>query len=298
VTAANHGGPGTGEGRAPGKAATHDLRRRVISACVLAPLGLLATYLGGWVFLIVCLAAAGAMLWEWTVLVQRHGDPRILVPGLAALGVATLLVGEGLPGAAIGMIAIGALFAGGVIAASPRHNPVSNAPFWATGGVIYAGTGLIGPTVLRGDPELGLTALLYLFAIVWTTDIFAYFAGRGIGGPLLWPQVSPNKTWAGAIGGIAGGVAAGTLVAYASGVDGLEMAGVLAVVLSILAQGGDLFESAVKRRFGAKDASRLIPGHGGVMDRLDGFVAAALAAALIGVLHQSATAAARGLLIW
>jgi phosphatidate cytidylyltransferase len=151
---------------------------------------------------------------------------------------------------------------------------------------------------LRRDPEWGFTALLFLFAIVWATDIFAFFCGRAIGGILLWPRVSPNKTWAGAIGGLAGGVAAGVAVAYASGVGKLGMAGVMALLLSVLAQAGDLFESAVKRRFGAKDASRLIPGHGGLMDRLDGFLVAAFAALLIGILRQGVDAPARGLLIW
>jgi len=164
--------------------------------------------------------------------------------------------------------------------------------------VFYAGAAMLGPAVLRNDAEWGFAALVFLFATVWLTDIFAYFAGRGVGGPLLWPAISPNKTWAGAVGGLAGGVAAGILVAYASGVERLAVVGVLALVLSVLAQGGDLLESVVKRRFGAKDAGNLIPGHGGVMDRLDGFLVAALAAALIGILHQGTVAPARGLLVW
>jgi phosphatidate cytidylyltransferase len=110
--------------------------------------------------------------------------------------------------------------------------------------------------------------------------------------------VSPNKTWAGAVGGVAGGVAAGTSVAYASGVDKLVAVGIVAFVLSILTQAGDLFESAVKRRFGAKDASGLIPGHGGLMDRLDGFLVAAFVALLIGMLRQGPDAPAQGLLVW
>ena len=147
-------------------------------------------------------------------------------------------------------------------------------------------------------PQLGFVALLFLFAIVWATDIFAYLVGRLMGGPLLWPDVSPKKTWAGAIGGLAGGVAAGAGVAYASIGMAPALAGGLALVLSIVAQGGDLFESAVKRRFGAKDASSLIPGHGGLMDRLDGFIVAALVGVLIGALHQGMATPAHGLLIW
>ena len=146
--------------------------------------------------------------------------------------------------------------------------------------------------------DWGLTALFFLFANVWITDIFAYFCGRAIGGPLLWPRVSPKKTWSGAIGGLVGGVAASVAVAYASGIGRLGIVGVMALVLSVLAQAGDLFESAVKRRFGAKDASHLIPGHGGLMDRLDGFLVAALAALLIGMIRQGTAAPARGLLLW
>jgi phosphatidate cytidylyltransferase len=169
---------------------------------------------------------------------------------------------------------------------------------WGAGGVIYAGIVLLCPVFLRSDPQFGLPALLFLFAIVWATDILAYFVGRAAGGPLLWRQVSPNKTWAGAVGGLLGGVAAGIAVAYASGGPRAAVAGVLALILSIVAQAGDLFESAVKRRFGIKDASNLIPGHGGMMDRLDGFLVAALAAVLIGILRQGLAAPARGLLAW
>jgi phosphatidate cytidylyltransferase len=133
---------------------------------------------------------------------------------------------------------------------------------------------------------------------VWATDIMAYLVGRSVGGPLLWPQLSPKKTWAGAIGGLAGGVAAGSLVAWASAGTKPLVAGILALVLSIAAQGGDLFESWIKRRFGAKDAGALIPGHGGMMDRIDGFLAAALLALLIGSLRLGMAASARGLLVW
>jgi phosphatidate cytidylyltransferase len=164
--------------------------------------------------------------------------------------------------------------------------------------VVYAGAALLAPVLLRCDPEWGLTALLFLCATVWITDIFAFFCGRAIGGPLLLPRVSPKKTWSGAIGGLVGGVAAGVLVAYASGVGKLGIIGLMAALLSVLAQAGDLLESAVKRRFGAKDASHLIPGHGGLMDRLDGFLVAAAAALVIGILRQGIAAPGRGLLVW
>jgi phosphatidate cytidylyltransferase len=275
--------------------AARNFRRRVASAAVLAPLVIAATYFGGWAFVVLCALAATAVLWEWTMLVARKPEPRIIAPGLAALVVATGLVGATEPTAAIAAIGVGTLLVGGLVAFWPG---CELPPFWAAGGVIYAGVVLLSPTLLRNDLQWGFQALLFLFAVVWATDIFAYLIGRGVGGPLLWPRVSPNKTWSGAIGGLFGGVAAGIAVAYASGGTRAAIAGVLALVLSMLAQAGDLFESAVKRRFGVKDTSHLIPGHGGVMDRLDGFLVAALAAVLIGILRQGVAAPARGLLAW
>jgi phosphatidate cytidylyltransferase len=272
--------------------------RRLASASVLAPTAIAVAYIGGWLFLGLCALAAAAILWEWTSLVFRGTDPRIFAPGLVALLVAMALTGEGQASAAIAMVAIAALLAGGIVAAWPRRYPGSNPAIWGAGGVVYAGIALLAPVLLRADPQFGFVALIFLFAIVWATDILAYSVGRLVGGPLLCPGVSPKKTWAGAIGGLAGGVAAGTGVAYASVGMAPALAGGLALILSIVAQGGDLFESAVKRRFGAKDAGSLIPGHGGVMDRLDGFIVAALVAVLIGSLHQGMATPARGLLIW
>ncbi len=190
--------------------------RRAASALVLAPLAIAAAYFGGWLFVGCCAVAAGIILWEWTSLAVRGTDMRILMPGLVALLVAMALAAERQPGAAIGTIVIGAMLAGGVVAALPRRYPAANPPLWGAAGVLYAGVAMLGPAILRGDPQYGFVALVFLFATVWATDIFAYLAGRAIGGPLLWPDLSPNKTWAGAIGGLAGGVAAGTLVAYAS----------------------------------------------------------------------------------
>ena len=294
-----HGAGATGKIATDAEAA-RNLTQRVISAAVLVPLGLICAYEGGWLFLMACTFAAVAILYEWTSLAIGRADLRILAPGVIAVFAATGFASAGMALWAIGAIAGGAVFAG--VAAWWGRFSDGTAPLWIVGGVIYAGAALLAPALLRGDPVAGLTAILFLFAIVWTTDIFAYFVGRAVGGPLLWPQVSPKKTWAGALGGLVGGVAAGALVAYASGGTKPAVAAALAFVLSIVAQGGDLFESAIKRRFGAKDASHLIPGHGGVMDRLDGFLVAALAAIVIGVLRQGLlqglAAPAQGLLIW
>jgi len=297
VIAPDHRAGRAGETVTPARG-SGNLMLRVASAAVLVPIALASTYLGGWIFLALCAVAAAAVLWEWASLVAGNGDPRILAPGLAALLGAAALVGLSLPGAAFGMIAIGVVLTGLVAVTWPRDGPASASVVWAAGGVAYAGATLLGPAVLRCDPEWGLTALLFLFATVWITDIFAYFCGRAIGGPRLWRQVSPNKTWAGAIGGLAGGVAAGVAVAYASGLGRLGIIAVMAFVLSVLAQAGDLFESAVKRHFGAKDTSRLIPGHGGLMDRLDGFLVAAFAALVIGIIREGTGTPARGFLVW
>src|SRR5262249_41794358 len=143
---------------------------------------------------------------------------------------------------------------------------------WVAGGIPYAGALAVAPVVLRSDGADGFLAILFLFATVWTTDIVAYFVGRAVGGPKLMPQVSPKKTWSGALGGMAGAVAMALVLAQAAALPSWFQIAMLAIVLSVLAQGGDLFESFLKRRFGAKDSSHLIPGHGGLMDRLDGFV--------------------------
>ena len=286
------------DGRGGRGAGANNLWLRVVSAAVLAPVVLASTYVGGWLFLALCALAAGGILWEWTALAAYRGDPRTLVPGSIALLAGAVFVGVSLPADAWSTIAFGALLAGLVTGTWRRGHRAPNSAVWAAGGVIYAGAALLGPALLRRDPEWGLTALLFLFAIVWITDIFAFYCGRAMGGPLLWPGVSPKKTWSGAFGGLAGGVVAGVAVAYASGIGKLGIVGVMAFVLSVLAQAGDLFESAVKRRFGAKDSSHLIPGHGGLMDRLDGFLVAAFAALLIGILRQGMAAPARGLLVW
>jgi len=298
VAAPHHGDRSTARGGGAGEGRAGNLTVRVASAAVLVPVALACTFAGGWIFLAVCAVAAGTILWEWTALVAASGDPRILAPGWATLFAATMLAGLDLPQAALATVAAGALLTGLVAGLRPQRSDTAYIATWAGGGVLYAGAGLLGPVLLRRDPEWGLTALLFLFATVWGTDIFAYFCGRTLGGPLLWPQVSPRKTWSGAVGGLAGGVAAGLAVAYASGVGTLGIIGGMGLLLSVLAQAGDLFESAVKRRFGVKDASHIIPGHGGVMDRLDSFVVAAAAALLIGVIRQGTGAPARGLLVW
>jgi phosphatidate cytidylyltransferase len=169
---------------------------------------------------------------------------------------------------------------------------------WIALGACYAGAMLAAPLVIRGDATLGFVAMIFLFAVVWATDIAAYFAGRLLGGPKLWPAISPNKTWSGALAGAIAGTAAGVAVAAVGGIKPIGPIVIVSVLLSVAAQFGDLCESALKRRFGVKDASHVIPGHGGFMDRLDGFLAAALAAALVGLARGGVDGAAAGFLLW
>lgn len=169
---------------------------------------------------------------------------------------------------------------------------------WIALGACYAGAMLAAPLVLRADASLGFIAMIFLFAVVWATDVAAYFAGRLIGGPKLWAAISPKKTWSGALGGAIAGTAAGWAVAAVAGIGSPAPIIAVGFLLSVAAQLGDLFESALKRRFGVKDASRVIPGHGGLMDRLDGFLAAAVAAALVGVVRGGLDGAAGGFLLW
>lgn len=284
-------------GSSAGGSSLRNLTLRTLSSIVLAPVVLVVTYAGGWLFLGLCAAAAAGILWEWMHLIAARGGLRVFAAGLAALMAALVLAGANEPGAAASAIAGGSVLAG-VLGARSLAAAVRHGGFWAATGVVYAGISFLGPSLLRRDPEWGFIAVLFLFATVWATDIFAFLCGRAIGGPLLWPNVSPKKTWAGAVGGLAGGIAGAVAVAYAGGFGSAIAAGVLGLLLSILAQVGDLFESAVKRRFGAKDASRLIPGHGGLMDRLDGFLVAAFAALLIGIVRQGMDAPARGFLLW
>ena len=245
-------GPALARGStAPVPRGSRDLWLRVASALVLAPLAVLAAYLGGAWFIGFWLLAAAGVLWEWL--------------GLVAAA-------RALPGAARGG--------------------------WIAFGALYAGAMLAAPLVIRADAALGFIAMIFLFAVVWATDVAAYFAGRLVGGPKLWPAVSPNKTWSGAAAGAIVGTVAGLAVAAVGGINPIAPVLILSLLLSVISQFGDLFESALKRRFGAKDASHAIPGHGGFMDRLDGFIAAAVAAALIGLARGGIDGAAGGFLLW
>jgi phosphatidate cytidylyltransferase len=282
--------PVSGSGDASRALSGNNLALRIISAVILAPLALLTAYLGHWPFALFWGVAAISVLWEWIVLVAGPSYRLMFSCCAGAVAIAGFVGWLGRPIAALLMVVLGALAA--AIFAPPERR------LWVTVGIGYAAAMLLAPTFLRADDVYGFVAIVLVFVIVWTTDILGYFVGRTFGGPKLLPAVSPKKTWSGAIAGTVGAMIIALAVAGLFGSFNKLAIIVIALVLSVLAQVGDLFESWVKRQFGAKDSSQLIPGHGGVMDRLDGFWSAVVAGCLIGLLRGGFDEPARGLLVW
>jgi phosphatidate cytidylyltransferase len=266
-----------------------ELGRRVASGVVLAAAAIAVAVYGGLPFLLFWTAAALWVLWEWVRIVGSEPRGLAFGAGAVALAIAAGLLAYDAPAVA----ALCALIGVAVVASTSGAQRA-----WSGGGVLYAFAILLPPVMLRGDDDYGLIAVLWLFAVVWASDIAAYFCGRFFGGPRLAPAISPNKTWSGTIGGLVAGTAAGLAVLAAAGVPlrGPHLAVLL--VAAVSAQIGDLAESAMKRRFGVKDASQLVPGHGGLMDRLDGFLAAGIVALAIGWIRGGGATPATGLLAW
>jgi phosphatidate cytidylyltransferase len=266
---------------------SRNLVTRIVAALVLAPAAIGIAYAGGWFWLTFVTLAAIGLYVEWLTIVAARSQP-IIVAGVAMLFSVALSLARWPIETALVTAALGTAIA---VLLAPRHRG------WAALGACYALAALVASVAVRLDPTWGFTALMFVLSVVWATDIGGYFAGRGIGGPKLWPAVSPKKTWAGAIGSFT----ASLLVAIAFAVFDLGKTTpllLLAAILSIASQLGDLFESAVKRRFGVKDSSHIIPGHGGLMDRLDGFIAAIVLAAIFGFLRGGADGIGRGLMVW
>lgn len=264
-----------------------EFRLRVVSALVLAPIALAALWIGGGAFAALVAVGGALMLIEWRGIIAATARP-ILVFALAlAVGVAIIIAAFWRLEAGLGLIGILALAAAlePPTAGAPAHRGLRCA------GVLYAGLPWLAAVSIRAGAE-GMLAMAFIFAVVWTTDIGAYFAGRALGGPKLMPKVSPKKTWSGALGGLAVAVVLGTaLVAFVGTARPLNVA-LTAALMSIAAQAGDLYESSLKRRFGVKDSGTIIPGHGGVLDRVDGLVAALLVAWLLGIGHGGGDVAA------
>src|SRR5215831_4155939 len=263
-----------------GAGATYDVRARlgsdfalrlasrvamgaVAGACILA---------GPLSFAVLVVVVTLVLSWEWGRLVHGREADLVIAVHVGAAGVAAVLAAAGFVGLGLLALSIGAILA-------LLQSLGANSLFSALG-VFYAGLPAVALIWLRSDASLGLTAVAYLIVVVIVSDTAGFLAGRLMGGPKLWPRVSPNKTWAGFVGAVVASSIAGALFSLAVAHGSALRLATAGALLSLVAQAGDLLESAIKRRFGAKDASSLIPGHGGVMDRVDGIVATATAVGL------------------
>jgi phosphatidate cytidylyltransferase len=260
----------TGATAPSGRGRAGDLRTRFLSALVLGPLVLLAVYFGGWIFQLLMLSFALLAAAEWVRLVEPERS--LLIATLAITAVGAVLVADFVAGVEVSL-ALAALLTVGLFAVATLDHAQHRRLL--AFGIPYIVFGSISLLWVRGIAEDGLGLLIYLLFAVWATDIGAYAAGRTIGGPKLAPRISPKKTWAGLIGGMISAAAFGAGVAVAYGAARPGFAALLAAILAVVSQVGDFFESGVKRYFDKKDSGHLIPGHGGLLDRVDGLIVAA-----------------------
>ncbi|KKB11412.1 hypothetical protein VE25_12990 [Devosia geojensis] len=266
-----------------------DLGPRFSSAIVLIVLTATALAIGGYVFAGLVGVVFAGVYREWETMVTRAplrpaSWAMIVLVGLSGL-VFPLWGGIG----TAGVIALAC-----VVAATQGRAEVG----WRLGGLVFLGIVIASAVAMRGATSAGIWAGVYLGTVVWMTDSAAFFTGRQIGGEKLAPDISPSKTWSGALGGLALGTAAGTLV-WAIATDSPLWIGLaFSIVISVLGQLGDLSESAIKRRFRIKDSGDIIPGHGGLMDRLDSLTFGVVFLTVVGLLHAGAGAVAEGFLYW
>lgn len=266
-----------------------EVASRIASAIVLAALAVGAAIASPWAFLGLVVVGGGLVAWEWGRLTRGNGfDGTALISAVSIASIA-IIVSVGRPDLAVFLLAAAAAAIGFTT------SPMASAG-WAVGGLIYGAFPAAALMWLRVDPTLGAMAVLYLFAVAWTTDTASYAAGRLIGGPKLAPRISPKKTWSGFIVGTTTPALVGYAFAtFLEDTSALALA-LVSVALALACQMGDLVESRVKRRFGAKDMSQLIPGHGGLLDRIDGLLFAAVLAGLIAL--RDPASPGHGLLIW
>ena len=266
-----------------------DLGPRLVSALVLIALTATALYIGSYVFAAVVGAVFAGAYREWETMVSRAppGVPGMALIGLVAIsGLIYPLFG---PLGTVAVIAVACLVAIGM-----RGEGV----LWRILGLVTFGAIIIAALAMRGDTLTGVWAGVYLGTVVWMTDSAAFFTGRQIGGEKLAPDISPSKTWSGALGGLALGTGAGLLVWVVATDSPWWIGLVLSATISVLGQLGDLSESAIKRRFRIKDSGDIIPGHGGLMDRLDSLTFGVLLVLVVGALHAGYGSVAEGLLYW
>ena len=248
---------------------------RIITSIILIPSAIAAVYAGGWVLAVWAGAAGFAMAREWTGIVHKDAKLgwRFALHGFAIVSSQMLLV-LGEPNLAIASILFAA-FIGSLIAQRKEERSI-----WLIAGIIFVAVPCLAFANLRAMVPFGFETVVWLLCVVWATDSVAFVAGSAFGGPKLAPLISPNKTWAGAAAGLAAGVFAGIVLAQLVGQFASLAFIAASAALAVLTQGGDLAESFLKRRFGVKDTSDLIPGHGGALDRLDGMIFATSGLAL------------------
>jgi phosphatidate cytidylyltransferase len=256
-----------------------DFALRALSALVLAPLSLAALWAGGQAWAVMLGLGMLVLGAEWARLCRLDPlrPPGLLLPLLLlAAGAAAVVHAEK---AAISAIVLGMwlLMRIGGLMRQPHAR-------WLALGLPYIGLPAIALWWLRADTVSGFGNVLYVILVVWAADIGAYFTGRLIGGPRLAPSISPGKTWSGAAGGLVAGLLVGLAVAETIAPGAPLRPAAVALALAVAAEAGDLLESWIKRRAGVKDSGQLIPGHGGLLDRLDGLMAASLVAAIAALL--------------
>ncbi len=268
-----------------------DLGVRTLTALALVPVVLADAWLGGVWFEVLAAFLGVLIAYEWALIAHGKSSSQFALHALAAICAAMLTP---VLGVKLTLLVDAGIAALSVILVLLRGRKLNA---WMPVGPLYASLPIIALVALRRDGTLGWEAILWLFLIVWAADVCAYFAGRMIGGPKLAPKFSPKKTWAGLGGAVVGAAA----VTYAYGqyisLPSAWPLAFLAGALAIFEQAGDIFESAFKRFHNVKDSGTLLPGHGGVIDRVDGLIAVAVAAAIIGYLRNPDLPSA-GLLNW
>ena len=253
-----------------------NLKMRIVSGAVLAAIAFTLTWAGTWAFALLVTVIALVVSWEWGRIVRGKSADLAFYVHAAGLLLAICLAAAGYAALGVAVLATAAIIL--IPLVFGRGARLSAL------GVFYSGVPSVALIWLRSSESYGLAAVLFIFAIVWSSDIAAYAFGRLIGGAKLWPSISPNKTWAGLLGALGAGSAAGGISSLFIADASLVRLAIVGLALSLVAQGGDLAESALKRLFGIKDASDLIPGHGGFMDRMDSIVAVATASALLALI--------------
>jgi len=249
-----------------------DIGLRAASALVLAPAAVLAIWAGGPWFLAVILLACGLLSVEWAMMSAARAW-RVMA-GAVAFGLIAAVIAAHVQQLSLALVMLVFCAAAAGLFAKSRGQEAVDAAY----GVLYLGWPAVLLIWLRdGTSSVGLAWTVFAFAVAWASDIMAYLVGSLLGGPKLWPRFSPNKTWSGFIGGLAAGTAAGAVLAAALNM-GLTpgWGAVLGLAAAGATMAGDLWESALKRRYGVKDAGNLIPGHGGLLDRVDGLMFAAV----------------------